>query len=159
MYPDPSIITAKRSMKIYSIRVTLLFTFGIISFCCKKDNPAQNPANAYSGKTVRFQLYTNQDFSDNAGVIHFSAFIKTGNVFLIDPTAGRFLYDSSFQSMAIKDIPDMAHKIIIEKKITGYDTSLLTAGFVYEIENVGYAWHIDTIKPENHLKVLDFNFQ
>jgi hypothetical protein len=61
--------------------------------------------------------------------------------------------------MQIKDIPDSAHKIVVEKKVIGYDNTELTAGFIYEIENVGSSWHIDTSKAGNPLKIIDYNFR
>jgi hypothetical protein len=46
-------------------------------------------------------------------------------------------FDSSFAPMQIKDIPDAAHKIVIEKTVFGSGNSDLAAGFHYEIQNVG----------------------
>jgi hypothetical protein len=112
-----------------------------------------------SGRTFRFLLSTDQDFSGNNAIIHFSIFIKNGSVYVYDTTAGHLLFDSAFLPMQIKDIPDPAHKIVVEKKVAGYDTADLTAGFVYEIENVGSSWHIDTSRAGNPLKVIDYNFR
>ena len=112
-----------------------------------------------SGRTFRFVLYTDQDFSNNNSVIHFSVFIKKGSVYVFDTTRTNILFDSTFAPMQIKDIPDPAHKIVIEKKVIGYDDADLTAGFVYEIENVGSSWHIDTSRAGNPLKVIDYNFR
>jgi hypothetical protein len=86
-------------------------------------------------------------------------FIKNGSVYVYDTTAGRLLFDSAFTPIQIKDIPDPAHKIVVEKKVVGYDGADLTAGFVYEIENVGSSWHIDTSSAGNPLKVIDYNFR
>ncbi len=98
----------------------------------------------------RFQLYTNQDFSNDNAVIHFSIFIKNGSTVLLD---------SALATMQIKDIPDAAHKIVIEKSVTGYDNADLSAGFQYEIENVGFSWFTDTSKAGNSLKIIDYAFQ
>src|SRR5215471_5207576 len=84
-------------------------------------------------RTIRFQLYTNQDFSDNASVINFSIFIRDAN---------RTLFDSSLASMRIQDIPDALHKLTIEKTVR--DNSDLAAGFRYEIHDVGNSSFIDT---------------
>lgn len=112
-----------------------------------------------SGRTVRFSLYTDQDFSNNNSIIHFSVFIKKGSVYVFDTTAGNLLFDSAFAPIQIKDIPDPAHKIVVEKKVFGYGDADFTAGFVYEIENVGSSWHIDTSSAGNPLKVIDYNFR
>lgn len=120
----------------------------VSALSCKKTYPAsaiQYPANS---RTIRFQLYTNQDFSANNAVINFSLFIRNAN---------KTLLDSSLASMQIKDIPDGAHKIVIEKTVN--DNSDLAAGFRYEIQNVGYSWYIDTSKGGSASKVIDFAFQ
>ncbi len=61
--------------------------------------------------------------------------------------------------MQIKDIPDAAHKIVIEKTVFGTGNSDLAAGFNYEIQNVGHSWYIDTSRAGNELKVIDYAFQ
>lgn len=101
-------------------------------------------------RKIRFQLYTNQDFSADNSIIHFSIFIKDAN---------RTLLDSALASMQIKDIPDAAHKLIVEKTVTGNYNSDLTAGFRYEIENVGISAFIDTSKAGNTFKIIDYAFQ
>jgi hypothetical protein len=119
----------------------------MIALSCRKDHSTSvipYPQN----RTIRFQLYTNEDFSTNSSVINFSIFIKNHN---------RTLFDSSLASMQIKDIPDSTHKIVIEKTVA--DNLDLAAGFRYEITNVGISWHIDTSKAGNSLKVIDYNFQ
>ena len=99
-------------------------------------------------RTIRFQLYTNQDFSDNSSVINFSIFIRDAN---------RTLFDSSLASMRIKDIPDALNKLVIEKTVN--DNSDLAAGFRYEIHDVGTSSYIDTSKAGNPFKIVDFSFQ
>jgi hypothetical protein len=99
-------------------------------------------------RTIRFQLYTNQDFSDNASVINFSIFIRDAN---------RTLFDSSLASMRIQDIPDALHKLIIEKTVN--DNADLAAGFHYDIHDIGSASFIDTSKAGNPFKIIDFAFQ
>ena len=121
----------------------------LIAISCRKNYSATGITTPATARTFRFQLYTNQDFSTNSSVINFSIFIKNGNQ--------KKLFDSSLASMQIKDIPDSAHKIVIEKTVA--DNSDLAAGFLYEIENVGISWHIDTSKAGNVLKVVDYAFQ
>jgi hypothetical protein len=137
----------------------LLSALSIIIASCKKDSSDVTPMPPEGGRTFRFVLYTNQDYSTDDHTIKFIVFIKKGSVYVYDTTAGNLLYDSAYAPIRIKDIPDPAHKIVVEKKIMGYDNDDLTAGFVYEIVNVGYSWHIDTSKAGNPLKVIDYNFQ
>jgi hypothetical protein len=143
--------------KVFNVCLLLILCTFITS--CKKDALRKRPAPADSGRTVRFLLYTDQDFSGNSSVIHFYLFIKRGSVYVGDTVRSHILFDSSFSAMQIKNIPDYSHKIIVEKKVVGYDDEELTAGFIYEIENVGNSWYVDTSKAGNPLKVIDFNFR
>jgi hypothetical protein len=134
------------------LRGILMHVFGalviaLLTLSCRKDYTTSGVTYPQK-RTIRFQLYTNQDFSTNTSVINFSIFIEN---------ASKTLFDSSLGSMQIKDIPDNAHKIIIEKTVD--DNSDLAAGFRYEIQNVGISWHIDTSKAGNSLKVIDYAFQ
>ena len=145
-------------MKNNLFNICLLLTLCIAVASCKKDGPGENPMPPVNARTVRFLLYTDQDFSSDNAVIHFSVFIKKGSAYVFDPL-GNFLFDSAYAPMHIKDIPDPAHKLVVEKKVVGYDNSDLTAGFIYTIENVGNSWHIDTSSAGNPLKVIDYNFR
>lgn len=127
---------------------TILFCVVLATSCSKQYSTSGG--NYPVSRKFRFQLYTNQDFSNNNSVIHFSIFIKNGSTKILD---------SSLATLQIKDIPDSAHKIVIEKTVTGNYSGDLSAGFLYEIENVGYSWFIDTSKAGNSLKVIDYAFQ
>ena len=146
-------------MKNDIFNVCLLLTLCISISSCKKDGSNKSPVTFDDGRTVRFILYTNQDFSNNNSIIHFLLFIKKGSVYVGDTVRSNILFDSAFAAIQIKDIPDYAHKIVVEKKVVGYDSAELTAGFIYQIENVGNAWHIDTSAAGNPLKVIEFNFR
>jgi hypothetical protein len=122
----------------------------LLATSCSKPYSSSNGNYPPGSRTIRFQLYTNQDFSNNNSVIHFSIFIKNGSTKILD---------SSLATLLIKDIPDSAHKIVIEKTVTGYNNADLSAGFQYEIENVGFSWFIDTSKAGNTFKVIDYAFQ
>ncbi|HEY6975806.1 MAG TPA: hypothetical protein VH396_05935 [Chitinophagaceae bacterium] len=126
---------------------------------CKKNGSSDNHKPPGSGRTIRFLLYTDHDFSNDNSVIHFYVFIKKGSVYVFDTTRSNLLFDSAFVPIQAKNIPDSAHKIVVEKKVVGYDDADLTAGFIYQIENVGSAWHIDTSRAGNPLKVIDYNFR
>lgn len=116
---------------------------------CKK-NPPANDRGPDMERTVRFQLYTNQDFSGESTVIKFSVFIRDAHT---------TLFDSSLAAMQIKDIPDAAHKLTIEKTVVTNVNADLSAGFHYEIESVGHSGYADTIKAGNVSKVIDYAFQ
>ncbi len=146
-------------MKNNCFIVCLLLTLSITITSCTKDGSNVNSIPPAGGRIVRFLLYTDQDFSNDDHIIHFSVFIKKGSVYVFDSTVNNILYDSAFAPRQIKDIPDRAHKIVVEKKVFGYDDADLAAGFVYEIENVGNSWHIDTSSAGNPLKVIDYNFR
>ena len=69
------------------------------------------------------------------------------------------LLDSALSPMKIKDIPNMANKIEIEKLVPNNDPSDLTVGFVYTIQGVGYSWFLDTCSRGETFKVLEYPFQ
>ena len=135
-------------MKIFSISIVALLIVTVES--CKKTYPSTDGENPGNGRKIRFQLYTDKDLSNETSVIKFSIFIRN---------ARTTLFDSSFAPMQIKDIPDAAHKLVIEKTVLGTDNSDLAAGFHYEIQNVGHSGYIDTSRAGNALKVIDYSFQ
>jgi hypothetical protein len=135
-------------MKILFISVAVLLIVGTES--CKKTYPATDGGDPGIERTIRFQLYSEKDLSNETGVIKFSIFIRNSH---------KTLFDSSFASMQIKDLPDAAHKIVIEKTVSGNGNVDLAGGFSYEIENVGNSWYIDTSKAGNAFKVIDYAFQ
>jgi hypothetical protein len=102
-------------------------------------------------RKVQFQLYTTQDFSDENDSIFFKiSIIKPRN---------ETLFDSMLAPMTIKDIPNRAHKLIIDEVVPGNDPSLLKVGFYYTIKNVGNSSHIEPFNAGKTFKVVDFNFQ
>lgn len=99
-------------------------------------------------RTIRFELFTDQDFSQDSNSIIFMPSVSAGNT---------VLWDSTFNAMLIKDIPGGANKIVFEKKIDA--TSELKAGFRYSIENVGISWHYEQVLTSESSKVISFNFK
>jgi len=138
------------TMKKILLRILAVLTLVLILGSCKKTYPSGVITYPSAERKIRFQLYTNQDFSADTHVINFSLFIRNANA---------TIFDSSLVSMQIKDIPDEAHKLVIEKAVPGNDNSDLAAGFRYEIHDVGISWHTDTSKAGNLLKIIDYNFQ
>jgi hypothetical protein len=124
----------------------------LIGTSCKK----QMIENKISDKLVttrkvEFQLYTTSDFSNENDSIFFK-------VSIIKPR-NQILFDSMLAPMKIKDIPNRAHKLIIDKVVPGNDTSLLKVGFYYTIKNVGNSSHTEPFNAGKTFKVVDFNFQ
>ena len=125
---------------------TAFFIFVILfGTSCFKD-----PVSPAIERKVQFVLYTDKDFTNDSGIITFRLSIQ--NAF--NP-----LWDSTLAPMAIKDIPDSAHKIVVEKLVPFNDNSMLKVGFYYEIENVGNSWFLDSLPPGVAFKRVEFNFR
>jgi hypothetical protein len=129
--------------------LSVLCIFLLVS--CKKNNADLPPNKLSTTKTIRFQLYTNQDFSTNESTIIFKASIQNvGN--------NQIIWDSTFATRKIKEIPGEANKIIVQKSILVTD-STLKVGFYYTITNVGSSWYLDTVGKGTSFKLIDYNFQ
>ena len=135
-------------MKILFISAVTLSI--IIAESCKKTYPSTDGGDPGIDRKIRFQLYTNKDFSSETSIIKFSIFVRDEHTTLLD---------SSLAPMQLKDIPGTANKIVIEKVVAGHGNTDLAAGFHYEIENVGHSGYTDTSKAGNALKVIDYAFQ
>lgn len=126
---------------------TLLFASFLVS--CTK-NPGIVNIQHKTERKFRFQLYTNENYSEDNAVIHFSIFIRNH---------ARTIFDSALAPMRIKDIPDSTHKLLFEKTVLESNTSDLAAGFNYDIEFVGRSWYLDTSNAGNAFKIIDFAFR
>ena len=70
------------------------------------------------------------------------------------------LFDSAIQTMLVSQIPDQAHQLVFRKTVPArFETDTLTAGFTYEIKNVGISWFLDTVGPRTANKIIDYNFK
>ena len=134
-------------MKPYNPLPVFIIVIILTGISCKKNDM---PAPPNGGRTIQFNLYTAEDFSNDDHNITFSLFIKTHT---------QKLFDSTFATMKIKDIPNEINKMIVLKKVPHDDGSELSAGFVYTIENVGVSWHIDTVGGGEPFKIIDFSFR
>ena len=108
---------------------------------CKNDEIAP-PAP----RTIRFELFTNQDFSQDTNSIIFEPSVSVGNT---------VLWDSVFTSMKVKEIPTEANKIIFEKVIRTNDAEL-KVGFKYTISNVGTSWYYEKVTTPVDTVTFDF---
>lgn len=133
-------------MKLKSVTSLLIFTLLLFGTSCFKD-----PVVAPDQTKVQFVLYTDQDFSHDSNQILFRLSIQKA--------PNQSLWDSILAPMAIKDIPDSLHKIIIEKWVTNNNNVFLKCGFYYSIENIGNSWYLDSIPPGVNFKKVEFNFR
>ncbi len=129
--------------------LTLFILIPAIAFLaqsCKK----QNIEVGQNTRTIKFVLYTNKDFSTNLDSIKFSLRIKN--------ETKTIAFDSVVKSIRIKDIPGPSNKFIFTKAVPD-DGTILTAGFLYDIKNVGNSWYLDTVGVNQKSKTIEFAFQ
>jgi len=134
----------KRTFKGLTAIVALLL---IVS--CKKEKQPSHPTPV-AVRTIRFILYTNEDFSKNTDSIYFSLSIHN--------ESKTIAFDSLLAARRIQDIPDKANELVFSKTVPN-DGSILTAGFLYTIKNVGSSWSLDTCGANERTKVIEFPFQ
>jgi hypothetical protein len=136
------------AMKILFVNLVVLLM--VVGESCRKTYPSTEGEDPGIDRKFRFQLYTAKDFSAETSTIKFSIFIRNAHT---------TLFDSSFAPMQLKEIPAATNKIITEKIVSGNGNADLSAGFHYEIENVGRSGYIDTSRAGNAFKVIDYSFQ
>jgi hypothetical protein len=138
-------------MKYLSIISILCGSITLIGTSCKKQITDEGLEKRINFRKVQFVLYTDKDFSTDNHTITFKVSIKK--------STNQILWDSTLAPMKIKDIPNAAHKLIIEKAIPGNDPSLLKVGFYYSINDVGNSWYLNAFNVGETFKVVDFDFQ
>ena len=69
-------------MKIFSISIVALLIMTVES--CKKTYPSTDGEDPGNERKIRFQLYTDKDFSGETSVIKFSIFIRNARTTLFD---------------------------------------------------------------------------
>jgi len=130
----------------------MVFIFLVsIATSCNKQNDVPHNYDTTVHKTILFSLYTDKDFSGENDAIAFTIFITN--------LRDQMVWDSALMPMKLKDIPDMANKLTIEKAITIHKDSILKVGFKYVIDEVGYSSFYDTCNASEMLKKIEFNFQ
>jgi len=128
----------------------LIFLVAVATSCNKQTGvPHNNDTTVH--KTILFSLYTDKDFSSENDAIAFTIFITN--------LRDQMVWDSALMPMKLKDIPDMANKITVEKSIIIHKDSILKVGFKYVINEVGYSRFYDTCNASETLKKVDYNFQ
>jgi len=129
------------------LTILCVFVIAVFILSCQKQSVQTNPA---TGRTVKFILYTNKDFSTDNNTITFSLTIKN--------KLNATVFDSTLTTMRIKDIPGPANKMVFQKTVPD-DGSTLVAGFNYTITNIGSSWFLDTVATGEKLKVIEYPFQ
>jgi hypothetical protein len=69
-------------MKFFFVTVVALLS--VIGQSCKKTHPSTGGESLSSERKIRFQLYTDKDFSNENSVIKFSIFIRDAHTTLFD---------------------------------------------------------------------------
>ncbi|MEO8885963.1 MAG: hypothetical protein ABI367_07860 [Mucilaginibacter sp.] len=101
-------------------------------------------------RTIKFILYTNKDFSTINDTINFSLTIRNHE--------HTVAFDSALTSIRIKDIPGPSNKWTFTKTVPN-DGTILSAGFLYSIKNVGNSWFLDTVGVNQKMKTIEYPFQ
>jgi hypothetical protein len=136
----------KRALTILSV-----FAAVCITIACKKQN-AQPPA-ASATKTVRFILYTNEDFSTDDDTVSFALTIRN-NAGTVNT---RTIFDSTLTTRRFKDIPGPSNKLVFEKKVPN-DGSILLVGFIYT-SRFGIGSRFDTVSTNEKVKIFEYPFR
>lgn len=120
---------------------------------CKKDHCGPEPPLPAS-RTIEYHLYTKENFSDDKHEITFRVYMRSNHGY------STVLFDSAIQTMLVSQIPDQAHQLVFRKTVPArFETDTLTAGFIYEMKNVGVSWFLDTVGPRTALKTIDYSFR
>jgi hypothetical protein len=137
-------------MKIH-LTVLIIFAAACNLISCKKEKAQQSPASPT--KTVRFILYTNDDFSTDDYTVSFALTIRNnaGTIY------SRSIFDSTLATRRFKDIPGPGNKLIIEKTVPN-DGSILKVGFIYT-SRFGVGSNFDTVSTNEKLKVFEYPFR
>ncbi|MDB5147080.1 MAG: hypothetical protein JWQ57_1100, partial [Mucilaginibacter sp.] len=129
-----------------SLIVLLVLSTMCIVASCKKDKP-QHPPVSSPTKTVRFVLYTNEDFSTDDDTVSFAATIRNNSGTVNSHT----IFDTTLATRRFKDLPGPSNKLIFEKTVPD-NGSVLTVGFIYT-DRFGVGSHFDTVSTNEKLKV------
>jgi hypothetical protein len=130
-----------------SFLLCLTLFFGFLS--CKKDT--KPPTAPPAPRNVRYILYTTENFSDDNKLITFELVMKNGQ---------KVLFDSTFASLKVSDIPFKTAAIVVNKAVpAGNENADLVVGFLYSIQDVGNSWFLDTAKAGNPLKIVEYAFK
>jgi hypothetical protein len=134
-----------------TLTILLFLTAFCIIISCKKQS-TQQPVVSPT-KTVRFALYTNEDFSKDDDTVSFALTIRN-NAGTIN---SRDIFDTTLATIRFKDIPGPSNKLVIEKTLPN-DGSIWKVGFIYTAK-FGVGSHFDTVGVNEKMKVFEYPFQ
>lgn len=134
-----------------SLTALVIFIAACIIISCKKEKP--QPPVASPTKTVRFILYTNEDFSNDEDTVSFALTIRNN----AGTIKSRSIFDTTLATRRFKDIPGPSNKLVIEKSVPN-DGSVLSVGFIYTAK-FGVGSHFDTVSTNEKLKVFEYPFR
>jgi hypothetical protein len=121
-----------------------------IASCKKSSSPSPSPTPEAT-RTIRYVLYTTQDFSANADTIRFQLYMAANGI---------TLFDSAIQPMTINAIPDSLHQLTFTRRVpAGQEDDNLQVGFLYAIDNVGNSWFLDSSSAGQTSKTVLYNFR
>jgi len=118
----------------------------LLTAACSKD-PVVTPMS----RDINYVLFTKKDFSNNNDTIRFRLLMRSGN---------QVLLDSPLAPMTISQIPDSLHRMSFLKHVPSANRNDdLVVGFLYQIDNVGNSWFLDSSKANNPVKTVIYSFQ
>lgn len=134
--------------KYILISLVLALSIGLLN-SCSKDPVSTAPVKP---RKIQFQLFTSGSFSTDFNMITFTLSIKSAD--------NSISWDSVLAPMKINEIPNEANKLQWEKTVPNDDgVKTLAVGFLYDIQNVGNSWYIDTCSAGDTLKIVRYDFQ
>lgn len=136
-------------MKKYAL-VSCLAGLLLLTGSCTKNDDNQYCMPDTPVRKVRYELFTDQDFSGLQELITFHVNMQLGD---------RAIFDSALAPMRVEDIPDSSHRIIIEKQVPDDVTETLAVGFTYAIDEVGNAVFREPFPAGDTLKIVRFSFR
>src|ERR1041385_6033297 len=127
----------------------LCIVFSIVIISCKKSTAPSSP------REIRYILYTKEDISTDHDTIRFRLRMQT-----IKTPNGTILLDSPLAAMTISAIPDSMHRLIFTKTVpAGHENDKLLIGFIYDIDNVGESWYLDSSVAGQRTKTVEYSFR
>jgi hypothetical protein len=135
----------------FSTTILLLASCVTVFVACRKDRVRSDDLIPLVSKTIRFQLYTTEDFKIETKNVIFRLFIE-------DPMR-HIIWDSLLPPIRLNQVPDSFHIISIERNIRIKPQETIKAGFRYTIEDVGSSSYVDTLSPGTKFKLIEFNFR
>ena len=122
--------------------------FSVMIAACKKSTQTPSP------RTIRYILYTREDFSEVRDTIRFRLRMQTTGI------TGRVLLDSGIAPMRVSEVPDSLHRLIFTKTVPpGHEQDKLIVGFIYDIDNVGESWYLDSSAAGEKTKTVEYSFR